>query len=202
MAQYFARRPAVPSRRRLVHATLRGREWTFRTDRGVFSPLGVDAGTRLLAETMHLEPADEVLDVGCGYGVLGLVAATLVPSGRVVMVDVNERAVMLAKENAALAGLTNVEVLQGDGTAPVRDRQFDVAVSNPPIRAGKATVHRLAQEVYDRLREGGRFDFVARTAQGAKTLARDMAAIFDEVREVERGGGYRVYEATKTGPRA
>lgn len=197
MEQYFARRPAAPSRPRVVHATLRGRDWTFRTDRGVFSPAGVDAGTRLLAETINLRSADQVLDLGCGYGVLGLVAATLVPSGRVAMVDVNERAVALAKENAIRAGLTNVEVYQGDGTGPVGDRPFDVALANPPIRAGKATLHRLVREVYERLRPGGAFYFVARTAQGAKTLARDVATIFDDVEEIERGGGYRVYRATR-----
>lgn len=197
MPQYFARRPAAPSRPRVIHARLRGREWTFRTDRGVFSPVGVDAGTRLLAETLELRPTDQVLDMGCGYGVLGLVAAALVPSGRVVMVDVNERAVTLARENAAAAGLSNVEVRQGDGTAQITEGGFDVAVSNPPIRAGKATVHRLMREVYDCLRPGGRFYFVARTAQGAKTLARDAAGIFDQVEEIERGGGYRVYVATR-----
>ncbi|HEY3247035.1 MAG TPA: class I SAM-dependent methyltransferase [bacterium] len=197
MQQYFTRHPAASSRPRIVHATLRGRDWTFMTDRGVFSHAGIDAGTRLLAETMDLRASDEVLDLGCGYGVLGLVAAPLVPAGRVVMVDVNERATTLAKENARAAALTNVEVLQGDGTAPVADRRFDVALSNPPIRAGKATVRRLMREVHDCLRPGGRFYFVARTAQGAKTLARDLSAIFDTVEEIERGGGYRVYLAAR-----
>jgi 16S rRNA (guanine1207-N2)-methyltransferase len=194
---YFAQQPAAPSRPRLVTAVLRGREWTFRTDRGVFAPAGVDAGSRLLAEAMALDPSDEVLDLGCGYGVLGLVAATLVPSGHVVMVDLNERAVALAKKNAALAGLNNVEVLQGDGTAPVADRRFDVIVTNPPIRIGKTQLHRLLREAFDCLRAPGRLYFVARTAQGAKTLARDAATVFDEVREIERGGGYRVYLATR-----
>jgi len=200
MQHYFSKQPEAPSRRRVIHATLRGREWTFRTDRGVFSPAGVDAGSRLLVETMTLEPSDAVLDLGCGYGVLGLVAATLVQSGRVAMVDVNERAVELAKENAALAGLTNADVLRGDGIEPVRGRQFDVIVTNPPIRAGKAQLHRLFREAYGVLRPGGRLYFVARTAHGARTLARDAAAIFDEVREMERGGGYRVYQATKGHP--
>jgi 16S rRNA (guanine1207-N2)-methyltransferase len=194
---YFSKSPAVASRRRIIHAILRGREWTFRTDRGVFSPAGVDAGSRLLAEAMSLDPSDDVLDLGCGYGVLGLVAAALAPSGHVVMVDLNARAVALAKENAALAGLKNVEVLHGDGTAPVADRQFDVIITNPPIRAGKAQLHRLFRESYDRLRGTGRLYFVARTAQGAKTLARDAASVFDEVREIERGGGYRVYLAIR-----
>lgn len=198
---YFSRQPTASSRRRLIQTVIRGRRWSFRTDRGVFSPLAVDAGSRLLAETMTIRPSDVVLDLGCGYGVLGLVAAALAPQGGIVMVDVNERAVELAKENAGLAGAGNVEVVTGDGVEPVRGRRFDVVVTNPPIRIGKAALHRLLRDACEVLRPGGRLYFVARTSQGARTLARDAAEIFDEVREIERGGGYRVYEATTTGTR-
>lgn len=197
MDHYFAPRPAVVSRPREIHAHLRGREWRFLTDRGVFARIGLDAGTRLLIETIAIDATDEVLDVGCGYGPIGLVAAALASEGHVALVDVNERAVELAQENARRHGLTNVEVLQGDGCAPVAGRRFDVAVMNPPIRAGKGTLRRLVREVHEHLRPGGRFYFVARTAQGARTLAKDVAAVFGGITELERGGGYRVYEAVR-----
>ncbi len=185
-------------RPRQVRARLRGREWTFVTDRGVFARGGVDAGTRLLIEAMRIAPADHILDVGCGYGPVGLVAAALAPLGQAVLVDVNERAVMRAAENARVNGVSNVEVLQGDGCGPVASRLFDTAVTNPPIRTGKATLRRLVREIWQHLRPGGRLYFVARTAQGAKTLARDVAEVFDTVTELERESGYRVYEAVKT----
>jgi len=200
MTQYFAKSPGAPSRRREVDARLRGRSWTFLTDRGVFAREGVDPGTQLLIEAMRVEAGDRVLDLGCGYGPIGLVAATFALRGRVVMVDVNERAVALARENAARAGLENVEVYQGDGTAPVRGRTFDVVAMNPPIRAGRDTVRRLLRESRDTLRPGGRFYLVARTAQGAKTLVREIEGLFTPVREIARGGGYRVYEAIKGAP--
>lgn len=146
---------------------------------------------------MRIGPGDDVLDVGCGYGPVGLVAAALAPSGRTVLVDVNERAVALAGENARLRGLSNVEVLQGDGCGPVVGRQFDVAVTNPPIRAGRATLRRLVREIREHLKSGGRLYVVIRTAQGAKTFARDLAEVFETVTERERKGGYRVYEAVK-----
>lgn len=167
------------------------------TDRGVFGHRGVDSGTRLLIETMVVGPTDEVLDLGCGYGPVGLVAATMAPRGRVVMVDINERAVALAAENARRHGLANVEVLAGDGCAPVSGRRFDVVVTNPPVRAGRATLRRLFQDARDHLNEGGRLYFVARTAQGARTLAREVAGIFGNGQEMKKGGGYRVYLATK-----
>jgi 16S rRNA (guanine1207-N2)-methyltransferase len=194
---YFDERPPVASRPRKIRARLRGREWTFVTDRGVFGRDAVDAGTRVLIETMHIAPTDQVLDVGCGYGPVGLVAAALASAGRAVLVDVNERAVHLARENAVLNNVLNVEVLVGDGSTPVAGRTFDVALTNPPIRAGRATILRLMREVWEVLRPGGRLVFVARTAQGAKTLGREVAAIFGAVTELAREGGYRVFEAVK-----
>lgn len=197
MDHYFTRKPATPSRLRKIQARLRGRVWTFLTDRGVFAHAGIDPGTRLLVESMRIEPSDHVLDLGCGYGPIGLVAARLAEKGYVVLVDVNERAVELAAQNARRLGLPNVEVRAGDGTQPVADRSFDVVVSNPPIRAGKATLRRLIREVHGILRPGGRFYFVARTAQGAQTLAKDVEAVFGTAREVALAAGYRVYEAVR-----
>lgn len=196
-SHYSDERPPVASRPRKIRAQLRGREWTFVTDRGVFGRDAVDAGSRLLIETMRIASTDRVLDLGCGYGPVGLVAAALASAGRAVLVDVNERAVHLAKENAVLNNVPNVEILVGDGTTPVAGRTFDVAVTNPPIRAGRATILRLMREVWDILRPGGRLAFVVRTAQGAKTLAREVAAIFGTVTELAREGGYRVFEAIK-----
>jgi 16S rRNA (guanine1207-N2)-methyltransferase len=194
---YFDEHPPVASRPRKIRARLRGREWTFVTDRGVFGRDGVDAGSRLLIETMRIAPTDHVLDLGCGYGPVGLVAAFLAPAGQAVLVDVNERAVQLAAQNAALNDVSNVEILVGDGSTPVAGRTFDVAAMNPPIRAGRATLLRLVREVRDILRPGGRLIFVVRTAQGAKTLAREVAAIFGTMTELAQKSGYRVYEAVK-----
>src|SRR5256712_12255050 len=186
---YCSPRPQVGSRPKQIRVRLRGREWTFLSDRGVFARSGVDGGTRLLVETMRIASADHVLDIGCGYGPVGLVAAWLAPDGQAVLVDVNERAVMLATQNARLNGLVNVEVLQGDGCGPVAGRFFDAAVTNPPIRAGKATLRRLVREIWQQLRPGGRFYFVARTAQGARALARGGTEGVGDAREPPRASG-------------
>jgi 16S rRNA (guanine1207-N2)-methyltransferase len=195
--QYFTRRPAAPSRPRTVQARLRGKVWTFVTDRGVFAASGIDPGTRALIEAMRIEPGDRVLDLGCGYGPIGIVAAHLAPEGRVVLVDVNERAVALAGENARRHHLANIEVLAGDGVDPVRGRTFDVVATNPPIRAGRAVLRRLLAEIHEVLRPGGRLYLVARTAQGAKTLANEIGTRVGPVREVAQQAGYRVYEAVR-----
>lgn len=195
---YFASTPRSPQRPRVVRVALRGQPWAFQTAGGVFARRGLDAGTRLLIETMRVGRADRVLDLGCGYGAIGLVAARLAPRGRVWLIDANQRAAALAQTNADENGISNVRVVVGDGAAAVRDGSIDLVVTNPPIRAGRRVVETFIDDAWRVLRPGGRFYLVARTAQGAKTLNRLIASRFGAVRQASVARGYRVYEATRT----
>ncbi len=194
LSHYFTPAPEAPVRPRTIQLRDRGRTYRFATAAGVFSRGAVDRGTRLLLDAVTPEGAEHILDLGCGYGVVGIVMAARAPRGRVLLVDVNPRAVALAEENIRLNGVANAEARVGDGCAPVAGMAFDLILLNPPIRAGRAVVLRLVRESRACLRPGGRMCLVARTSQGARTLGRLMAGIFDEVAEVERGGGFRVYE--------
>ncbi len=196
---YFVSTPAVRSQPREVRFRFRDRIFVFETDRGVFSRGAVDRGTRLLLEALEVRPEDEILDVGCGYGVIGIVAAAMAPRGRAVLVDINARAVELARRNAVRNAQLNVEVLHGDLYEPVAGRYFDLIATNPPIRAGRAVVRAIIEGAFYHLKPGGSFYLVARTAQGARTLGRIIGETFGNVEEVERGGGYRVYRAVKEG---
>ncbi len=211
-SHYFSPVPATLLRPRLIRFLDGDREFGFRTAAGVFSRGGVDRGTRLLLEAVRPEGAERILDLGCGYGAAGIVLAARAPRAHAVLVDVNPRAVALAVENIALNGVTNAEARCGDGCAPIpplrpapvrggqASMMFDLVVFNPPIRAGRAVVLRLLRDARSCLRPGGRLYLVARTNQGARTLARLMADLFDAVTEVERGGGFRVYEARAGAP--
>ena len=192
---YFSERPGARGGRRVFTASLRGQEVRLATEAGVFSRARVDRGTGLLVRHLEVGPGDRVLDLGCGYGVVGIVAARLAPEGRVVMVDVNERAVGLARENLRANGIENAEVRQGDGFAAVAGERFDVIALNPPVRAGNAVVHRLVEQARDHLMGKGSFYVVGRTQQGVVRLAAKMAEIYGQVEEVAKGGGYRVYRA-------
>lgn len=181
-----------------MRLALRGVELVLTTDAGVFSRGRVDPGTRLLIEAMRLPEAGPILDLGCGYGPIGLTAAKLRPDLEVHLVDVNERAVALARRNAAANGIRNVRIVQGDGFAPFPpEMRFAAIYTNPPYRAGKAAVYAMAQQAHERLLPGAFFACVGRTKQGVKSLARHLETLFAEVREVEKGGGYRVLEAIK-----
>jgi 16S rRNA (guanine1207-N2)-methyltransferase len=190
---YFSERPRARGGRRVLEVTLRGNKLRLVTEAGVFSRHRVDAGTKLLIARMEIGRGDRVLDLGCGYGVVGLVAARLAMEGKAVLVDINERAVELARENLARNGVGNAEVRQGDGFAPVGGEAFDVIALNPPIRAGRAVIHRLIEQAKDHLRASGRFYLVGRTQQGVLRLAAKMERVFGEAEEVAKGGGYRLY---------
>jgi 16S rRNA (guanine1207-N2)-methyltransferase len=200
-SHYFSPAPAPPgegrpARERTIRFEDGGREYRFRTAAGVFSRGGVDRGTRLLLEAVDPEDAGTILDLGCGYGVLGIVMAARAPRAHVTLVDINPRATALAVTNIRDNVIANAEARTGDGCAPVGAARFDLILLNPPIRAGRTMVVRLLREAQAHLAPGGRFYLVARTSQGARTLARCMGEVFGRVREVERGGGFRVYEAS------
>ena len=186
--------PGPPGRPRVVRFQDRGREYRFHTAAGVFSRGGVDRGTRLMLEAVDLGDAATVLDLGCGYGPVGVVIAARAPRARVVLVDINPRAAALAAANVRENGVRNAEVRTGDGCAPVDAMRFDLVLLNPPIRAGRSAVVRLVRDARAHLAPAGRFYLVARTSQGARSLARCMNEVFERVSEIERGGGFRVYE--------
>jgi 16S rRNA (guanine1207-N2)-methyltransferase len=193
---YFTEQPDVPSDPRVIEVEVRGRELSFVTDRGVFSYGKVDSGSRLLAEQMDLAEAEDMLDWGCAWGLIGIVAKKKWPETDVVMVDVNERACELARENLRRNDVA-AEVIAGEATEVLTDRRFDAVVCNPPISAGRAVVLSVMDQAAEMLREGGGFWMVAATKKGAKTLRRELEARFADVERTAMRGGFRVYRASE-----
>lgn len=194
---YYTVQPSSLSQPEIYTDTLRGIPVKLWTDHGVFSRGHTDAGSAELIEAMDVHAARRILDLGCGYGVIGIIAAKLAPEAHVVMTDPNERAVMLARRNIETNHITNAEVRQGEGLTPVADETFDVIVTNPPIRAGNAVVFDLIAHAAAHLVPGGRLFLVARTKQGAKSFAKEMSRHFSQVEQVGQGGGFRVYMGVK-----
>jgi 16S rRNA (guanine1207-N2)-methyltransferase len=194
---YYSKRPTVEHNVQTIEEVLRGRKFTFFTDAGVFSKKGVDYGSKHLIENAEIPVTAHVLDVGCGYGPIGLTAATLCTKGHVTMLDINERAVELSRENARKNGITNVTIIQSNLLEEVKGRTFDVVLTNPPIRAGKETVHRIFSEAYDCLVPGGSLWVVIQKKQGAPSALAKLESIYTEVSEVSKDKGYRVLRAVK-----
>lgn len=189
---YFTSNPLAPSEPRQVIVRVRGLELHLWSDRGVFSHGGLDRGTKLLAQTMELRPGAEVLDWGAGYGVLGIVAAMSCPECRVTMIEINERAAALARQNAEELGVANAEVIAGEAPGALGEREFDAVISNPPLRAGRAAVELVITEASRRLRPDGELWLVIPTTKGAKTYLKFMDKLFAQTRTVTISAGYRV----------
>jgi len=194
---YYSNQPDAQHDRRTIEEQLKGSTYRFISDAGVFSKKGVDYGSKVLIEAMEFSPRAEVLDVGCGYGPMGLTAARMVKDGHVTMVDVNSRAVELAKENALLNGITNVSIMESDLFTAVKGKSFDVILTNPPIRAGKETVHAIFEQAYEHLREGGALWVVIQKKQGAPSAKEKLTKLFGDVQEVTKDKGYRIFKALK-----
>ncbi|MFC3750466.1 class I SAM-dependent methyltransferase [Paenibacillus sp. GCM10012306] len=194
---YYSQQPEVRHNRRTINTVLRGKNLSFTSDAGVFSKGDIDYGSRVLIEMMEIPDGSAVLDVGCGYGPIGISAAHLVPGGHVTMVDINSRAVELARENAQQNGIRNVTVMESDVLSVLKDQKFDVILTNPPIRAGKAVVHQIFEEAYEHLEVGGSLWVVIQKKQGAPSAVTKLESLFSEVEEVGKDKGYRILRAQK-----
>lgn len=190
---YFSERPKSEERFGLIRTSLRGRNFEFLTSSSVFSKRQVDLGTRVLIEAMVLPSEGCLLDVGCGYGVVGIVAATLNPGLRVFMSDVNMRAVRLARRNVEINRvLCNVDVRFGFCYEPVSGLKFDCVLSNPPVSAGMDTVKAIISGARSVLGPGGSFQMVIRSKIGVKTLPELFEETFGNCCVMARESGYRV----------
>lgn len=191
---YYSKNPNSQSRPFQFQAKILGQELTFWCDAGVFSRGKLDRGTRLLLESIELGEAKQVLDLGAGYGAIGIALAKANPELVVYMSDPNARAVELAKKNCQV-NRVKAKVLEGAGFEPFEGERFDLIVSNPPIRAGKKVIYGLFATAREFLTEDGSLMIVIRTGQGAKSAQNELERLYPQVREVAKGGGFRVYEA-------
>ena len=189
---YFASAPKSEERFGLVRTIICGKSFEFLTASSVFSKRKIDSGTRLLIESMVLPEKGCVLDIGCGYGAVGITVAKFNPKLHVVMTDVNARAVRLAKKNVELNRVTNTEVRYGFFYEPVEDLKFNSILSNPPVSAGMQTVKSIIVGAPSVMAASGSFQLVIRSKIGAKLLPALFGEIFGDCEVVARESGFRV----------
>ena len=189
---YYTENPNSAHDERRIALRALGNDLTFVTDAGVFSRDGLDRGTEVLLEA--LPPLEgRVLDLGCGWGAVGVALGKRYPALDIVMTDINSRAVELARRNLAENGVT-AAVLQGDGFDAVEGR-FDAIVTNPPIRAGKAVIYGLFARARDYLEPDGALYVVIRKQQGAPSALKYLKEIYSRTETVERASGFHVLRA-------
>jgi len=191
---YFAERPRAKIKLYKIRTNLRGHDLVFYTASGVFSPKRIDRGTRLLIESMIIEDGWNILDLGTGYGPIGIVAAKMAPHGYVIMTDVNRRALWLAKLNAKINNVERiVDIRYGHLYEPVRNEKFNTIITNPPQSAGMELCMKIIYEAPKYLVSGGLFQMVFRHGKGGRRLAKLIEETFGNCEILASRAGYRVY---------
>ena len=187
---YFAQSPSSASRPEMFRTDFEGVPLTFWTDAGVFSRGEIDRGSKTLLKALPKDLRGRILDLGCGWGLIGTVIGKTRSDAKVVLCDVNERAVELSRRNLLENGVDG-EVFLSDGFASL-EGTFDAVVTNPPIRAGKSVIYRLFREAADRLAPEGRLFLVIRKQQGAESALKYLNTVFSEAKAVDKSGGFWV----------
>ena len=196
MSHYFKTDETLEHGYQIFNVDVRGVSLSLTTDRGVFSKNYVDFGTRVLLEHLDLNDVKKALDLGCGYGPIGLFMARYDDQIDVTMSDVNERAISLVKKNISNNNIKNAKVVLS-GAFEAIDDTFDLIVTNPPIRAGKETVFAIYEGAYEHLEKGGIFYVVIQKKQGAPSTLEKITTLFGNGKIVTKTKGYWVLLAKK-----
>ena len=198
MSHYFENDDKVVSKPRSINYSFKGVDFSLESDNGVFSKNELDKGSELLIETLlPINLGENVLDIGCGIGVIGLTLAYFTPSLNVCLSDVNTRALSLCNANAATLKLSQrVTILQSDIYQKIEGK-FTSIVSNPPIRAGKKVTYEIYRGALEHLVDSGSLYIVVRKNQGAPSVKSYLEELFGNVALLARDKGYWILKATK-----
>ena len=164
MSHYFSKQPNTKSNPKSINYDFKGTRYSFKTDYGVFSKAHVDDATNLLLHHLTIQEGQKVLDLGCGYGVVGIILADYFKA-KTTMIDINERALSLANDNAKQHSI-NVNIIHSDGFEEIEE-SFDHIVTNPPIRIGKEKLYELFTNARSHLKPQGTLWLVMHKKHGA-----------------------------------
>ena len=198
MEHYYTNNPTTESREKIINSIIANENLKFYTDNGVFSKESVDFGTKTMLESFTTDKENaKVADIGCGYGVISIFLAKKYPTYKFTMVDVNNRVLELSKKNIELNKIENkVEVLESSSFDNV-EGNFDIVLTNPPIRAGKKIVHKIMTDSYKHLNAQGELWVVIQKKQGMASCKKLLEDTFSMVEVVTKNKGYYILKAVK-----
>lgn len=186
MSHYFENDKNLKSEEKKINVYIKNKTFTFYTDNGVFSKKGLDFGTRTLLESLPDNVNGDVLDLGCGYGPIGIYLKKYYDAD-IDMVDINLRSIKLALKNAKINGV-NVNVFESNAFEKI-DKKYDYIITNPPIRVGKEILYDIIFGSMQHLKENGELWFVINKNQGAKSILNDLCKKYD-AHIVEKNKGF------------
>jgi 16S rRNA (guanine1207-N2)-methyltransferase len=195
---YYTKNPKSTFYTKEFSINLFNKQMIFYTGASVFSIGKLDTGTKLLIENCIIKDEDDfkLLDLGCGYGIVGIALKKKYPKISVTCSDINNRAVELTKKNSFL-NKTKIETLQSDIFENLKDKLFDTILINLPQNAGKDICFKIITESFDHLKNNGTLQTVSRHQKGGKSYEKKMIEIFGNCEYVGKGSGYRIYLSKK-----
>ncbi len=194
---YFTKKPVSKLKVREITAIINKKEFSFTTASGVFGKEKADKGTILLIENCIIEDKEDfsILDLGCGYGIIGICLKKNYPLTDITCSDINERAVNITQKNA-IKNKVEIKALQSDIFENI-DEKFDTILINLPQNAGKKICFKMIEESFNHLKEKGSLQIVSRHQKGGKMYEKKMIEIFNNSRYLAKSGGYRIYFCQK-----
>lgn len=199
MAHYYSKEQNSDLNLKKIRIKLKNLEYEIYSASGIFSKDKLDNGTELLIENAIIKDNWKILDLGCGYGVVGISLKLKYPSIKVDMADINKRAIMIAKKNVKFLNLdinSDIDVFESNIFSNVKE-SYDSILINPPQTAGKEICFKMIEESYNHIKERGLLQIVARHKKGGLTLSKKMEEVFGNVKVIANKSGYRVYLSEK-----
>ena len=196
MEHYYTNNPTSKSEERLIEYKIKDKNIKFISDNGVFSKGHVDIATNFMLNVLLNENINgKVLDLGCGYGTIGITLSKFFDID-VTMLDINERALNLAEKNTKLNNIKNVKIVESDGFEKINE-DFDVIITNPPIRAGKSVIYKMYEESYKHLKCGGVLYLVINKKHGAPSTKEYLTQLFGNCEVLDKKTGFNVMKCVK-----
>ena len=195
MEHYYSSNPTSESNERNIEYNIKDKNFKFISDNGVFSKAHVDFATDFMLRTIIDEVKGDVLDLGCGYGVIGIIASKFGKANKVTMCDINNRALDLARRNAEKNKIQNFEIIESDGFKNIIQK-YDTIITNPPIRAGKAVIYQMYKDAKEHLNKGGTLYLVINKKHGAPSTIEYLKELFDIVEVLDKKAGFNVIKCS------
>jgi len=190
MEHYFSKKPTSAKKEILIHYAMGNYSFKFYSSSSVFSKKRIDKGSELLIKESVI-PSGDVLDIGCGYGAIGIILSKIYPKTTITMTDINERALELVKRNLKLND-AKATVIKSNLFQKM-DSKFDSILSNPPQHAGKKVCIKIIEDSKNYLNPNGTLQLVARHQKGGKSLSKVMEEVFGNMGTLGRKSGYHLY---------
>ncbi len=196
---YYSENQQSPLILKQIQVTVNKSTFAIYTAPGIFSKSELDKGTKLLIESAQIQKSASILDLGCGYGIVGLELLKNNTNLHCTFTDINNRALLLTQKNLELHKIKkeNYKIIHSNLYENLKEKQFDVILSNPPQSAGKDICIAIIQQAINHLKTNGSLQLVARPNKGGKTLAKEMKEIFSNLEIINRSSGFVVYKSVK-----